>query len=263
MKCTTTNLVVLVAALSVLCLPVIPVKAGEITSVSYTDLRSYTAADFDMASDHIIQDNYFNLRMFDASLGDLRQIRFTMTIVSADWSKMEVDNEATCSYYEELHVGGYLYYDYPRCQEPDWYFQYVTTVLSGSMQVTTVPSDSDDEPNFSGPDYVYYSGSLDESKSRTHILNPLPEHSGPQNGNPVFNPFVRFDESYPEYIEGMRFSVASAMASPYYMYTARRHTNGDVTIQAEVEYVYETPEPATLTLLILGGSVILHRRKIR
>ncbi|MBN1941776.1 MAG: PEP-CTERM sorting domain-containing protein [Phycisphaerae bacterium] len=263
MRRTTTHRVIFAAALSVLCLPAISTKAGEITSISYTDQRMYMAVDFDMASDHIIQDNYFNLRRFDPSLGDLRQVRFTMTIVSADWSKMEVDNEGETSYYQELYVGGYLYYDYPICQAPSWYFHYDTEILSGPMQTRIVQPDSDLEPDFEGTDYVSYSGSLDQSKSRTHVLDPFPEHTGPQNDNPSFYEFVRHDESYPEYIEGMQFSVASAMASPYFMYTARRHTNGDVTIQAEVEYIYEVPEPATMVCLAAGGLALLRKRNYR
>ena len=62
------------------------VQAGLITSVTYTDVRSYTAAQFSATPDCYIYNELFSISKFEPSLGHLQKVEITMTLVTGTWS---------------------------------------------------------------------------------------------------------------------------------------------------------------------------------
>ncbi len=245
-----------VLLLAVVLQPIGSAEAGEIKTLTYQsgDIL-HQAGNFILPADHTY--GVFQFPQFDPSLGYLMQIKGTATIVEAQWSRVQADNE------ESIYYGGQAY------GEGFWAGGYLRTGLSDNPMENTVIEiwggkvfpvilQADNEPDdgdadFAGTDWYSYSAgptyNVSDSAIATLVV-PI-EHA---QDDPYIGHYVGTGDVNVDYV------VESCIIA-YVARCEKIYTFGDVTVSATIEYTYEVPEPATLGLLLLGGLTLLRRRR--
>lgn len=218
----------------------------------------YSAGQFTAPSYEI--DGDISFAKFDPSLGYLKKVKLTATILSASSSTIEVENEREDNpQYPLLHAGGWLCGEWVEDTDPHHFFD-----VTGGM--TTAILDVDDEPgsppDWYGLDYDSFSAAVYTSISDITIVLPDPMYppEGNPNLNPYIFPFVHMPDT-PENWQGY-YHVASCMTGedPAGLLEAR-FTTGAVSMQLDVTYYYEVPEPATICLFGISALALRKFKK--
>ena len=245
-----------VLLLAVVLQPIGSAEAGEIKTLTYqTGNILHQAGGFDLPNSHTY--GVFQFPQFDPSQGYLMQIEGTATIVNAQWSRVQADNEEIINqssgqaYMEYFTAGGYL-----RLGLSDHPTQDTLIEIWGGK--ASIYLEDDNEPgggaaDFAGTDYGSFSAgpTLNKSDSAIATVEVPIEHAqdDPWIGHYVGTGMVDVD-----------YLVESAIIA-YVARCEKIYTFGDVTVSGTIEYTYEVPEPATLGMLILGGLLMLgHKR---
>lgn len=234
-------------------------EAGPIETINLTTGPiNYSAGEFTGPNYMINGDISFP--KFDPSLGWIKRVKLTATILSAGMSTIEVESEReTGTHTPIVSAGGWFGGEWNEIVDPIHGFHVVGDWTTAILAVDDEPGNP---PDWYGDDYESFSAAVYSPISDISTINPDPWYppEEPPNYNPAFHNYVHNPGTSANF-EGY-YSVYSCTHG-YWSDLEARHTPGDVSVQLDVEYTYVVPEPATLLLLGLGGFALRRKRRAK
>lgn len=253
-----TTLILGLVLLSVVLLPGLgEARAGDILTLTYEhDNVVHLAEDFGLPE--YLTYGAFSFPQFDPSLGYLMQITGTAKIVHAQYSGVEADNE------ENPHYGGQAYQEYftaggffeLRLTKVPHPSQAAGFSINGGTSSKYLEADNElggGAADFMGTDYgSYWAGPTYNLSGSSSVVPEVPiEYAAddPYIGHYVGTGSVDVD-----------YRVESCIIA-YVTRCEKKYHFGDVTVDATLQYTYEVPEPATLSLLAVGVFAVIRRKR--